>query len=286
MRSTDRVTDVARIRDSKYFQSACAKVLELRREWAEAKDYEQLDVRARELWQVLAGTPLVAASDPLPEAFAATLGRLLPIDGRVGVALLLTLVIEIMSCFGLAALRALGGETTREAQSVRETLGHPHIGGDPGIARDLDRATEKLPQGLSRIIPGSSLTAANGGISSDRHPVRDERAEGPSNIIPLSAARSRDRRTREGTPMSPISMGRVSGTIGNHVPEFVRQCLTSALGSSLGASELRATYEAWCADLGYEPVSRQKLGAELKGLGFAKWKSCGLIRYRGLQLVA
>ena len=81
--------------------------------------------------------PLVATSDPLPEAFAATLGRLLPLDGRVGVSLLLTFVIEIMSCFGLAALRAVGDERTREAQSVRETQGRPHIGGDPGIARDL-----------------------------------------------------------------------------------------------------------------------------------------------------
>ena len=76
------------------------------------------------------------------------------------------------------------------------------------------------------------------------------------------------------------------GTIGNHVPEFVRECLKSASGSSLGASELRATYEAWCADHDYEPLSQQKLGAELRGLGFAKWKSCGLIRYRDLQLVA
>ena len=253
------------IRDSKYFQSACTKVLNLRRELAAARDYEQLDAQAGKLRQALAQMPLVATSDPLPEAFAATLGRLLPLDGRVGVSLLLTFVIEIMSCFGLAALRAVGDERTREAQSVRETQGRPHIGGDPGIARDLDRATEKLPQGPSRIIPGSSLTAANGGISSDRHPVRDERAEGPSNIIPLSVARSREPRAREGTTMSPISMGRVLGTIGNHVPEFVRQCLKSAPGTSLGASELRATYEAWCADHGYEPLSQQKLGAELKG---------------------
>ena len=28
-----------------------------------------------------------------------------------------------------------------------------------------------------------------------------------------------------------------------------------------------------------EPLSRQRLGAELTGLGFAKWKLCGLIRY-------
>ena len=93
-------------------------------------------------------------------AFAATRGRLLPLDGRVGVSLLLTFVIEIMSCFGLAALRAVGDERTREAQSVRETQGRPHIGGDPGIAnRDHDRATEMLPQGPSRIIPGASFTA-------------------------------------------------------------------------------------------------------------------------------
>ena len=108
------------IRDSRYFQSACTKVLNLRRELAAAKDYEQLDAQASNLRQALAQMPLVATSDPLPEAFAATLGRLLPLDGRVGVSLLLTFVIEIMSCFGLAALRAVGDERTREAQSVRK----------------------------------------------------------------------------------------------------------------------------------------------------------------------
>jgi len=53
-----------------------------------------------------------------------------------------------------------------------------------------------------------------------------------------------------------------------------------------GASELRGSYETWCAVHDYEPVTQQKLGAELKGFGFAKWKSCGLIRYRDLQLIA
>ncbi len=53
------------IRGSKYFQSACAKVLGLRRELA-----------GRKLRQELASTPLVATSDPLPEAFTVTLGRL------------------------------------------------------------------------------------------------------------------------------------------------------------------------------------------------------------------
>jgi hypothetical protein len=66
----------------------------------------------------------------------------------------------------------------------------------------------------------------------------------------------------------------------------VRECLEAASGTSLGASELRATYESWCVANDYEPLSQQKLGAELTRLGFAKWKSCGFIRYRDLQLVA
>jgi hypothetical protein len=50
---------------------------------------------------------ILAIEDPLPRAFAATLGRVVPVDAHFGVALLLTLVIEIISCFGLAAVSAL-----------------------------------------------------------------------------------------------------------------------------------------------------------------------------------
>ena len=96
---------------------------------------------------MLAATPLVATSDPLPEAFAATLGRLLPLDGRVGVALLLTLVIEIMSCFGLAAPRALG-----EGRLSRGTL--------PGdVGDEVSPMTGKLlPEGTENVPSNSSLT--------------------------------------------------------------------------------------------------------------------------------
>jgi hypothetical protein len=265
--------DCQSIRDSKYFQTACAKVLELRRELTAAKDYEQLDVQARELRQALAGTPLVATSDPLPEAFAATLGRLLPLDGRVGVALLLTLVIEIMSCFGLAALRALGEERGR--------------GEDLGIAsKERNRAAEKAHDGPSQIVPRSSLRAANTGVSPDRNSARDKCTEHPSNIVPLPAARLRDPRARDEITMPSRSMKRGISLIGNHVPDFARECLEPASETSLSASELRGTYEDWCAIHDYKPLSQQKLGAELTVLGFAKWKSCGLIRYRNLQLVA
>jgi hypothetical protein len=271
------------IRDSKYFQTACAKVLELRRELAVAQDYEQLDVQARELRQVLAGTPLVATSDPLPEAFAATLGRLLPLDGRVGVALLLTLVIEIMSCFGLASLRALREERGREDQPVRET----HIGEDLGTAiKGRNRAAEKAHHEPSQILPISSLMAANTGVSPQLNATRDKRAEHPSNIVPISGAIRREPRVRNKTTLPFPSMGRDLSLTGNHVPDFARECLEPASGTSLSASELRATYEAWCTAHDHVPLSRQKLGADLTGLGFAKWKSCGLIRYRDLQLIA
>jgi hypothetical protein len=86
--------------------------------------------------------------------------------------------------------------------------------------------------------------------------------------------------------MSPHAARGTISMFGGHVPEFARECLRSAVGSSLGASELRARYEVWCAVHGQKPLSMQKLGAELSGLGFAKWKSRGLIRYRDLQLVA
>ena len=75
-------------------------------------------------------------------------------------------------------------------------------------------------------------------------------------------------------------------TLPSHVPLFVEQSLRKARGMSLAAKELRAVYEAWCATHGYEPLSPPKLAAELKGLGCDKWKSCGTMRYRDLQLVA
>ena len=71
-----------------------------------------------------------------------------------------------------------------------------------------------------------------------------------------------------------------------HVSAFVQQRLRKANGASLAAKELRAAYEAWCAEHGHPPLTVPKFAAELKALGYDKWKSCGLMRYRDLQLVA
>jgi len=71
-----------------------------------------------------------------------------------------------------------------------------------------------------------------------------------------------------------------------HVPAFVQEYLQDAPGASVAAKDLRAAYEGWCAKQGLAPLSVPKLAAELKGLGYAKWKTAGLIRYRDLRLAA
>ncbi len=276
------------IRDSKYFQSACAKVLELRRELAAAQDYEQLDVRARELRQVLADTPLVATSDPLPEAFAATLGRLLPLDGRVGVALLLTFVIEIMSCFGLAALRALGEDRGRASHKSILTLPEDVGGNVVEAVRESSPVTsEVFPEGAEDVLPDTSLRSlkpANLGPTTDCREGRERLQKPSSNVLQLSA-KMRKGGSGKGASWRPsTSSDTVVHLAGSHVAAFVAYCLVTVPGASLASADIRSAYEAWCSANGHMPLSQQKLSAELLRLGCSKWKSCGLIRYRDLQL--
>ena len=75
----------------------------------------------------------------------------------------------------------------------------------------------------------------------------------------------RDPLAGDGATTRPFSMRRDPPNIGNHIPEFVRQCLRSALGSSLGASELRGSYETWCAVHKYEPVTPTETGRGTEG---------------------
>jgi hypothetical protein len=74
--------------------------------------------------------------------------------------------------------------------------------------------------------------------------------------------------------------------INSHVSLFLRERLQNVEGASVGFSELWSAYEIWCAQHGEKPFSQPLFAAALKALGYKKWKSCGLIRYRGLQLAA
>src|SRR5262249_3255453 len=66
------------IRESAHFAKACTQVVQLRSELAAGQEYERLLARTSELRGHLVESPVVATSDPLPAAFSATLGRLLP----------------------------------------------------------------------------------------------------------------------------------------------------------------------------------------------------------------
>jgi hypothetical protein len=86
--------ECGRIQDRAHFARECAQVVQLRKELAAARDYERLSLRATELRRGVAEAPIIAAADPLPAAFSATLGRVLPVGGTEGVALLLTVVVS------------------------------------------------------------------------------------------------------------------------------------------------------------------------------------------------
>ena len=72
----------------------------------------------------------------------------------------------------------------------------------------------------------------------------------------------------------------------SHVSAFLGERLQKIEGTSIAFSELWSAYEVWCAERGEKPLSPPRFAAALKALGYEKWKSCGLMRYRGLQLVA
>jgi hypothetical protein len=271
--------ECANIQESAYFMKACAQVVQLRKELAAARDYERLSLRATELRQGVAESPIVATADPLPAAFTATLGRVLPVGGTEGVALLLTVVVELMSCFGLAGIAVL-------CNTRKQREGAPAIASLPGTGRDL-RETEREPpyRPSASVLPKPSLGAQQPSLSGfasgagrPRRAGKRAASEAPSNILPLRLRSATDGLPGQGTSQTSLPS--------SHVPDFVQQRLKRATGVSLGAMELRNAYEGWCKLRGYQPLSTPRFAVELKRLGFDKWKSSGLIRYRNLQLAA
>jgi hypothetical protein len=128
--------ECSRLRESAYFAKACSQVVQLRRELAAAQDYERLASRSAELRKGLAEAPIVATSDPLPAAFSATLGRVVPLGGTEGVALLLTIVVEIMSSFGLAGVAALYRTWGKHGRAGRTAEGSLTAGPRKGVRRE------------------------------------------------------------------------------------------------------------------------------------------------------
>jgi hypothetical protein len=244
------------IQDRAYFAKACSHVVQLRRELAAAEDYEQLSSRAGQLRKDLAAAPIVATSDPLPAAFNATLGRVLPIGGTEGVALLLTMVVEIMSCIGLAGLDELRRWPSGEAAMGSLARPSPVSLDDEGGSRSGPRQT--LPQAVMPTLPKPSPNVAALGKSTRVERISREACSPPSNVLPLRARPS---------PPQPKGGTDRGLAFASHVAAFIHERLQQAKGSSLGATHLRAAYEAWCAAHGHIPLSMVKLAAGLTRLG-------------------
>ena len=279
--------ECSRIQESAHFAKACAKVAQLRRELAAAQDYERLSIHAAELRRALAEAPIVAISS-LPASFNSTLGRWLPIEGTAGVALLLTVVIELISNFGLGGWLVLhrgrhqGGQEDKGSPAAKTTVeaeGDPrsprpaHSGRKPSLGPPSRPSLQTLPRPSPRV---TTIGCTSPGGHRDR-----EASDPPSNVLPTPA-----RGLSEGASLMPQNRpdDRLPET-GSHVPAFVQQRLQRATGKSVSHEELRAAYEAWCAMHGYQPLSVPKFATELKAFGFEKWKSYGLMRYRNVSLV-
>jgi hypothetical protein len=193
------------------------------------------------------------------------------------VALLVTMVVELMSCCGLAGLSALyqgrnDGEPRPSASVVPTSLKAK------GGALAGGRLSPSLP-----TLPKPSLRAVAAARARLRETSR-EASKSPSNVLPMRPGYPSTALPEGASPMSQGRIAELKG--GSHVSAFVRERLETSSGSSLGAGELRAAYETWCAVHHHKPLSVPKFAAELQVLGYEKWKSCGLIRYRGLRFAA
>jgi hypothetical protein len=266
--------ECANIRTSRHFQKECANVLRQRQELAAAKEYERLEARARELRHALSTMAILAIEDQLPRAFAATLGRVVPVDAHFGVALLLTLVIEIISCFGLAAVRALRTDTNAASASGNRFWRLL------GTSATATRSAAKIVlEKAVRIIPGS-LNSGRAATASSATSIAKKEAPPNPLSLPTKGGSKRTRRVVRQARRRPVARSNSNA----HVRDFARARLVARTGRSLSVPELRAAYADWCRSQGLAPLSQQKLGAELTLLGFGRWKSCGLIRYRDVQL--
>jgi hypothetical protein len=98
-----------------YTRKACAPLLDLRKELAEAEELERLEPRAAKLRKQLGEAQIVASRDPTSTSFELLIGTLLAkagvkkIDGTVGFPGLMILLLEMVSALGLYIIGEMYG---------------------------------------------------------------------------------------------------------------------------------------------------------------------------------
>jgi hypothetical protein len=229
--------------------------------------------------------PKVDPKSILPDAQAAVLAKLagVPVE-KVQFALvaMLSALLIVAKATGMGFAGLLwSAKSVVPGAAVREHIGSPSVVGDePG------RGQRDIPELAKSGLASSSPNPAAADYSRPSNLAREERAGSSSIVIQMKPAPSSlqpgdaaPQQVEGGSAGSPF-------TERSHVPAFVHDRLRSTPGPSVGATDLRDAYIGWCTEHGYTPLSPQKLAAELAAMGFTKWKSCGRMRYRDLQLVA
>jgi hypothetical protein len=127
---------------------ACRKVVELRREMAAAADYERLIREEQELREKLTGLDIESPNDAMPKAYEATIGRLTEMDGKNGIALMVTLILALTSAFAPFGLDLLREKRTSPARPASARPGGAHVEGT-GQQEGLSGFASRFPQALS-----------------------------------------------------------------------------------------------------------------------------------------
>jgi hypothetical protein len=245
----------------------CKKVIELRKELATARDYERLIQEAETLREKLAGLNIETSHDPMPHAFEATLGRVVQIDGKNGIAFMGTLMLGLVSAFGFFGL-----DTLRAAPSLPEPTGT--------LAQSVGAAQGNNPQG-AQVIQFRSAQRGGGICPPITVPGRSGGA--PTHIAGQTSRRARDD-PRVG---ARLVQGRVDPAAAiAAVKTFVGKLEKGAHARATG-SELANAYVAQRTRHGWPALPANVLGvclrAAVEELGGRKLKS-GVQVYEGVRL--
>jgi len=291
--------ECSRIQESAHFARACAQVVQLRRELAAALDYERLSSRAADLRKGLAEAPIVATSDPLPAAFSATLGRVLPMSGAEGIALLLTVVVELISCFGLAGLAVLSKDK-QDRQRAPHGSSSPltHSGKvetteavrDPAQGEAVrDPAQAQSPE-IAQVIHFPSARARAAACPPTAtiglpKPARVPEGQARGQARPASLPAQRSTAVALAQPTRSPAQGSAARTLAAAaVTEFVA-LLKHGDGARATGSELFRAYATRRASYGWPELKPNTFGMHLKAcveaVGGRKFKSCGQV-YEGV----
>jgi hypothetical protein len=299
---------------------ACRRVVELRKELAAAADFERLIKEEQELREKLASLKIEAANDAMPQAYEASIGLITKMDGKNGIALLVTIILGLASAFG-----EFGLDTLRERQVSPARPALPaepvHPEGEGALrTKSVPLQQSALPVGEAAALPAlpleGTLPAAPESHREGARVIRfPDAQDGPEAARATGRARNRSgkpaaprTRSRLGPAFRPPQTSAASRTLDNDpgaAPADVASSADSVIVAAVRAfvsmlemgpqaratgSELCQVYAEQRLMHAWPPLPPHILGMHLKvvveELGGRKLKSNGRQVYEGVRLPA